>query len=113
MTCSPSSRARSRGSTRARRSRTSTSRSTTTRTISKLAPEERAAADKAINETYGKKSIGEEILDAGKNVADAPTSQPNVEQAISKALRTHVGETADIGENIAEAAHVIGRYEKA
>lgn len=82
------------------------------RTMAKLTPEERVAADLAAEGTVGRwrgKGVGEEILSESVEQA-APMP---VDQAITKALRSHVGEHADATEDILEAAQVIGRYEEA
>lgn len=84
------------------------------KTMSKLQPEERVAADLAADDLAKRwakpKTIGDEIVAGAPDVAQQVAP---VEHTIAKALRAHVGEHVDATEDIVEAAKVIGDYERA
>jgi len=75
------------------------------KTFSKLVPEERVAADQAIEEMMSRRSVARDIV--------TPQVEQPIESKIAAALREHVGEHVDSSADIAEAALVIGRYEEA
>lgn len=81
------------------------------KTMAKLSPEERVAADIAVEEAAKRRGIGAEILEGATTPAVTP--EASLDQTIAKALRSHVGEHADASEDIIEAAEVISRYENA
>lgn len=93
------------------------------RIMSKLAPEERVAADMAVEDQMRRwamskrlgmskpAQIAEEVVNAAPQVVQQ-VDQP-IETKIAAALREHVGEHVDATENIADAVQVIGRYEQA
>jgi hypothetical protein len=75
------------------------------KTLSKLAPEERVAADQAASQLFKPRDVASEILGGGQATS--------VQDTIANALRTRVGEHANIGDDIAEGVDVIGNYERA
>lgn len=76
------------------------------RTVAKVRPEERLAANDAIGRMFGRPSIGEEIVNGVE-------AKPSLDDAIAGALRKHNGEHVDLSEDIAKAAKIIGDHEQA
>jgi hypothetical protein len=78
----------------------------------KVQPEDRLAADSAIDRMFGRKSasaIADDIVAGGSTTAPAMS----LDDAIGSALKEHIGEHTNVMPDMNRAAKVIGNYEKA